>query len=1103
MPLTRLFCVALVLPILNVLHTPSVQAAANHVVISEFATRGPTSAFEEFIELYNPTGNTIDMSGWKLQYKSQAGGGGWLDRATLPANTSIGAHKFYLIMNNAYASPPVAPDYTSSLWSSSTGAADIGHMHIIDASSVEVDKVGWGSTAVDPEGTPAPNHGTSANNNSVERKALSSSTADSLASGGAHELLGNGQDTNVNGSDYVVQTHGRHPQNSSSPPEPAIAVGGNGTGLASASPSPVDANATVGALAFSFTQDVAYTVAKIAIAVPTSWTWSHQASSVALSGPAFASASVSVVAETVFVDNAGLTTTDNGTVTIADMVEPSSRGVYAFNVRTAVEAGTLTQIANDPGVRVLELVPIVSVHINDASGVPVAPYNVGAEATVSGTVTASFSTTRTDFYLQDGTGGIDVFSTDLPPITVALGDSITVTGSILQFRGLTELQPDFSLMVRHATGLTVPDPMVISCATQNATFHPDYSEPNEGRLIRINGVTYNSGNSTITDVSGTTNIFIPGSFPAPPAQFDVIGILKQFKPGTPAPGPPYTADYEIVPRTPDDIVAHPGPVLTNGPFEDDILPGSVRINWSTDVPSTSIVRFGATSALGDSVTDDTEVTDHALTVTGLMPATVYYYSAGSSDVNGTNFSTTRMFMTASPPASTGEMNAYFNKSVNTSVAQAHNANGNADLAAHLVTRIDNAQRSIDAAFYNLSGTSGTALTNAMIAAKNRGVKVRVICEYDNLNSTFSAISAAGIPLINDRFDPINNGAGLMHNKFVSIDSRGGAPESCWVWTGSWNPTDPGTNNDMQNSIEIQDQSLAKTYTMEFDEMWGSSTDTPNASASRFGARKTDNTPHRFAIGGHLVESYFSPSDDVTARIIDRINAAQHSIAFELLTMTRTDISAAIVAQRNAGVKVRGDMDDDADSGSQFAYMVSNGVDVHLKTGVSGLLHHKYCLFDAEYPLWDATTLTGSHNWSSSAETNNNENTLIVHDPNITNQYLQEFTARYYQFGGTDSVHVVAVDPIGGPLSAMVSLAQNVPNPVHGRTSIGYSLPTRQHVSLRLYDIGGRELRTLVNQTQAAGHYRVQLNVGPLPSGAYFYRLETAGRVHQRKMVVVR
>jgi len=183
--------------------------------------------------------------------------------------------------------------------------------------------------------------------------------------------------------------------------------------------------------------------------------------------------------------------------------------------------------------------------------------------------------------------------------------------------------------------------------------------------------------------------------------------------------------------------------------------------------------------------------------------------------------------------------------------------------------------------------------------------------------------------------------------------------------------------------------------------------------------------------------------------------------------------------------------------------VSNGIDVHLKTGVSGLLHHKYCLFDAEDSRWDGITLTGSHNWSSAAENANNENTVIVHDTNITNQYLQEFTARYYQFGGTDSVHVTAVDQLGGPVPAVLSLAQNFPNPVHGRTSIGYSLPTRQRVALRLYDIGGREVRTLVNQTQAPGNYRVQLSIGSLKSGMYFYRLEAGGKVHERKMLIVR
>jgi phosphatidylserine/phosphatidylglycerophosphate/cardiolipin synthase-like enzyme len=1093
----------LAIPALMLAVVPPAGAVANHVVISEFATRGPSSATDEFVELYNPTDNAIDISGWKLQYSAATNGTTWSDRAILPANSSIAAHGFFLLVNSAGTySSSATPDYTSGLWGSGQGMADNGHERMIDTSAVEVDKVGWG-TAVNPEGSAAPNHGISANGNSVERKAISTSTADSLAAGGAHQLLGNGQDTNNNSADYVTQTHGRNPQNSSNPPEPTFVVGGNGTGRASIAPVSVYTSRSLDSLKIAFGQDSTYTLTNLSIIVPSDWTWSHDVGSVVLSGPGFASATPTIAGDTLFIASATLSTADSGSVTIANLTSPPTSGNSTFAVKTAVASGTLTQILVYPHVRVLELVPIVVVHVNDASGVAASPYAPGAEATVTGVVTANLSSVRTDLYLQDGTAGIDIFSFDLPPFSIQPGDSLTVTGSIAQFRGITELQPDFSLLVRHATGRPIPEPLVLTCAEVTATFHPDYTEPNEGRLIRIDGATYNSTTSTITDPSGTTNIFIPTSFPPVPSVFDVIGILKQFKPGTPAPGPPYTADYEIAPRDSTDIIAHPGPIILTTPYEDHILPTSVQLHWTTDVASSSIVRYGLTLALGDSAVDSTPVTVHAVTVTGLTPATVYDYSVGSEDVNGVNFAPARLFSTASPAQSSGQMNVYFNKSVNTSVAWLHAANGNQDLPARLVPRLDNAQRSIDAAIYSLSGTPGGTLATALINAKNRGVKVRVICEEDNkTGSGFTAISGGGIPLITDRFDATNNGLGLMHNKFFVIDGRGGAAESAWVWTGSWNPTDPGTNSDFQNSIEVQDLALANAYTLEFNEMWGSGTDTPNAAASRFGARKLDDTPHKFVIGGHDVESYFSPSDAPTSQIISRINAAQHSIGFQLLTLTRTDISAALVARHLASIKVRGDLDASSDAGSQYSYLLGNGVDIRLKTGASGLLHHKYCLFDAENPTWDAVTLTGSHNWSSAAENSNNENTLIIHDPDVTNQYLQEFAARYYQFGGSDSL-LVGVEQIDTSVPRVLSLSQNFPNPVRGYTRIVYSIPSTQQVVLRLFDVQGRVVQTLVNQRQTPGRYGVDLTVRGMASGVYFYRLELGRLTQQRKMLLLR
>ena len=92
---------------------------------------------------------------------------------------------------------------------------------------------------------------------------------------------------------------------------------------------------------------------------------------------------------------------------------------------------------------------------------------------------------------------------------------------------------------------------------------------------------------------------------------------------------------------------------------------------------------------------------------------------------------------------------------------------------------------------------------------------------------WTTLTSNGIPYINDAYG-INDGSGLHHNKFFIIDYRGGAPDSVWVIMGSWNPTDPGTNDDRQNLVLIQDVALAGAYTVEFQEEWGSNTDTPNS-----------------------------------------------------------------------------------------------------------------------------------------------------------------------------------------------------------------------------------------------------------------------------------
>jgi|GEM_PF-2280187 len=177
----------------------------NHVVISEFATRGLTSAADEFVELYNPALNQISLAGWKLQYKP-AQGGIWSNKTGpdgLPSGVIIQPHSFYLLAGKDYTGP-TAPDWRHT---ASWGFADDGHIRLVDSLGNVIDLVGYGMADSAEGNRPAPNHGNAANNKSVERRL-----------GGED---GNGQDTNVNEDDFFVKNQ-REPDNLNSPARPSL-----------------------------------------------------------------------------------------------------------------------------------------------------------------------------------------------------------------------------------------------------------------------------------------------------------------------------------------------------------------------------------------------------------------------------------------------------------------------------------------------------------------------------------------------------------------------------------------------------------------------------------------------------------------------------------------------------------------------------------------------------------------------------------------------------------------------------------------------------------------------------------------------------------------
>lgn len=83
------------------------------------------------------------------------------------------------------------------------------------------------------------------------------------------------------------------------------------------------------------------------------------------------------------------------------------------------------------------------------------------------------------------------------------------------------------------------------------------------------------------------------------------------------------------------------------------------------------------------------------------------------------------------------------------------------------------------------------------------------------------------------------------------------------------------------------------------------------------------------------------------------------------------------------------------------------------------------------------------------------------------------------------------------------LHQNYPNPFNPETVIEYSLPNSGSVSIKVYDVLGREIRTLVNTEQTAGKYSINFNAAGLSSGVYYYKLQSGSFVQTRKMMLVK
>ena len=100
-------------------------------------------------------------------------------------------------------------------------------------------------------------------------------------------------------------------------------------------------------------------------------------------------------------------------------------------------------------------------------------------------------------------------------------------------------------------------------------------------------------------------------------------------------------------------------------------------------------------------------------------------------------------------------------------------------------------------------------------------------------------------------------------------------------------------------------------------------------------------------------------------------------------------------------------------------------------------------------------------------------------------------------------NLVAIEPVGSIIPNAYSLEQNYPNPFNPVTSIKFSIPTGGFVELKVYDLLGKEVATLVSDPYEAGTYSVTFEAGKLASGVYFYSLESGNFKQTKRMLLVK
>lgn len=298
----------------------------------------------------------------------------------------------------------------------------------------------------------------------------------------------------------------------------------------------------------------------------------------------------------------------------------------------------------------------------------------------------------------------------------------------------------------------------------------------------------------------------------------------------------------------------------------------------------------------------------------------------------------------------------------------------------LLKEIKNAKRTIDFAIYGID--SQPEITNALITAQNRGVRIRWIYDVDKKGYTiYSENFKLKKILKNCRSDVEYNenlknnpdfsfSDSIMHNKFFIFDSKR-------VWTGSANISRTDLSGFNANSVILIDSAqIAKIYENEFEQMYN----------GYFHKSKQKTEINKNYLGNSDIEVYFSPQDAVIKnRLIDIINSSKKYVYVPVFVVTHNDFNEALINAKKRGVDVRIIVDATFANNrySSVKKLRANKIKVKAENR-AGKMHMKSMIVDDKY------TIVGSMNFSKSGESYNDENVLIIKNIELSKNFRTSF-----------------------------------------------------------------------------------------------------------------